>query len=296
VRECGFEAQDSGVCLKLKQSGGELHGDLFTNGAICLSACPFAFMGATVHEVEPDAVLGVHSPKIIFNARRAPPEASVVAAAEERGQEVADRAITRYLARMGVGAGLLNLIRTIKFEDMHVLTRDEIVRFGLDRREFVETAWRFESSAQNTVRKIAVVKSETSFRLLQLRVACFDTDRFVLDFQRPGSAVGLSSASIADRGARPVYFNGPAWRDNAEHWNMGLTRSRLDALLNHPEVEIGETSFAADGRLALRTTKLSGEGWAGAIETLVANCPLSKGALAIQMSNQANKPNAPAAK
>ena len=29
---------------------------------------------------------------------------------------------------------------------MHVLTRDEIVRFGIDRRDFVETPWMFESS------------------------------------------------------------------------------------------------------------------------------------------------------
>ena len=45
VRECGFEAQDSDVCVKLKQSGRELHGDLFTSGAICASACPYAFAG-----------------------------------------------------------------------------------------------------------------------------------------------------------------------------------------------------------------------------------------------------------
>src|SRR5579864_7955897 len=42
VRECGFEAQDSDVCMKLKQSGRELHGDLFTGGAICASACPIS--------------------------------------------------------------------------------------------------------------------------------------------------------------------------------------------------------------------------------------------------------------
>ena len=28
LQECGFEAQDSDVCLKLKQSGREFHGDL----------------------------------------------------------------------------------------------------------------------------------------------------------------------------------------------------------------------------------------------------------------------------
>ena len=37
LQECGFEAQDSEVCLKLKQSGRELHGDLAL-------AAPFAIL------------------------------------------------------------------------------------------------------------------------------------------------------------------------------------------------------------------------------------------------------------
>ena len=40
VKECGFEAQNGDACLKLKQSGRELHGDLWTRGAMCNSACP----------------------------------------------------------------------------------------------------------------------------------------------------------------------------------------------------------------------------------------------------------------
>jgi hypothetical protein len=90
VRECGFEAQDSDVCVKLKQSGRELHGDLFTRGAICASACPYVFAGAAVHEIAPDAILGVHSPKIFFTFRggggwwthpRSPPPANAVTSA-----------------------------------------------------------------------------------------------------------------------------------------------------------------------------------------------------------------------
>jgi hypothetical protein len=298
VRECGFEAQDSEVCVKLKQSGRELHGDLFTNGAICASACPYALMGAAVHEVAPDAILAIHSPKVVLNFHGSRPEAFVVAAANERGRERADRAASGYLAKMGIDAGLLALTRTVKFEDIHVLTRDEIARFGLDRRELVETAWRFEPTALNMVRKIATVRApgETSFRLMQWRVFCFDTDRFALDFQRPMPAAGIASVSIAHSGASAVYFSGPTKGPSVEQWSMGLIRSRLDALVNHPQIDIIETSVAADGRLVPRTTKLSNEGWAGAIETLLASCPLSKGDLIVQMSSQATKSNEAAAK
>src|ERR1700761_6578862 len=33
--ECGFEAQDSDVCVKLKQSGRELHGEVWLRNAQC---------------------------------------------------------------------------------------------------------------------------------------------------------------------------------------------------------------------------------------------------------------------
>jgi hypothetical protein len=33
VKDCGFEAQTSDVCLKLKRSGRELAGELSTRGA-----------------------------------------------------------------------------------------------------------------------------------------------------------------------------------------------------------------------------------------------------------------------
>src|SRR3981081_3484098 len=51
VKECGFEAQNGDACLKLKQSGRELHGDLWTRGAMCNSACPYLILGAASGEI-----------------------------------------------------------------------------------------------------------------------------------------------------------------------------------------------------------------------------------------------------
>jgi hypothetical protein len=299
VRECGFEAQDGEACVKLKQSGRELHGDLFTNGAICASACPYALIGAGVHEVAPDAILAIHSPKVVLNFHGGQPDAVVVAAANQRGRERADRVASVYLARMGIDAGLIALTRTVKFEDIHVLTRDEIARFGVDRREFVETPWRFERNALNTVRKIVVAKvpGEASFRLLQWRVTCYNSDNFSLDFQRPTRAGAL--VAISQNGSSPVYFSGPlvvGHGSNVEQWGMRLIRSRLDALVDHHQIDIVEASLGSDGRSIPQTTKLSNEGWSGAIETLVATCPLSRGALTVLRSSQAGKPNEAASK
>ncbi|MBR1198326.1 hypothetical protein JQ634_19000 [Bradyrhizobium sp. AUGA SZCCT0240] len=54
VKECGFEAQNGDVCLKLKQSGRVHHGDLWTRGASCNSACPYLILGATTREIAGD--------------------------------------------------------------------------------------------------------------------------------------------------------------------------------------------------------------------------------------------------
>jgi len=297
VRECGFEAQDSDVCIKLKQSGRELHGDLFTSGAICASACPYLLAGAAVHEVAPDAVLAVHSTKVILSFRGSQPDPSVVAAADQRGHQRADRLVSAYLAKMGIDAGLLGLAKSVKFEDIHVLSRDEIARFGLDRRDVVETPWRFESNGGNMIRKIALVRGagETSFRLLQWRVICFDSDNFSFDFLRPARAGAL--VAISHHGASPVYFNGPSISGTKfEQWGMRLIRSRLESLVNQPQAEMIESSLASDGRSVSQTTKLSNDGWRGAIEPLLAHCPLSKGALTVLRSNQSGNSNEAAAK
>jgi hypothetical protein len=69
-----------------------------------------------------------------------------------------DHQIARHFAGVQIEAGLLGLAETIRFEDMHYLTRKEIVRFGLDRRDFVETPWIFESRGNGMIHKIAVIR------------------------------------------------------------------------------------------------------------------------------------------
>ncbi len=94
VNDCCFEAQDSLACLKLKRAGRELRGDLVTRGANCNSACPYLLLGATRREVAPDALLAVHSAKVVVHFRGGVPPAEVRAAATERGRERADRMLS----------------------------------------------------------------------------------------------------------------------------------------------------------------------------------------------------------
>jgi hypothetical protein len=281
VKECGFEAQDGDACIKLKQSGRELRGDLWTRGATCNSACPYLMLGATTREIAADALLAVHSPKVIVHFRgNGAPTAEMRAAATQRGVERADRMLASYIVKMGVDIGLLELARTIKFESMHVLTRDEVVRFGIDRREFVETAWTFESSGRSMARKAVIERndSEKSWRTTQWRIVCFNADQFELDFQRPaltGSMFPTLAVSNAASAAR--YFTSPPKKmQGFEFWGLRLSKEEILSLMSDGQFSFTETSQASGAKRLARTATLSNEGLGRALNSLIESCPPSK--------------------
>jgi hypothetical protein len=280
LADCGFEAQDSDVCLKLKQSGRELHGELTTRGVLCGSACPYLILGASTREIAPDAALAVHNARIVVTFTGGNPTPTMVAAANVRAHERSDQNMAAYFAKVRGDTALLALARTVKFEDMHMLTREEIVRFGIDRREFADTAWIFEPGTHSMVRKIAVQRKagEASFHLIQFRVVCFDSDRFELDFQRPIQAnAALATVSLANGGAKPLGFTYPPRRGSGiEQWGMRLNKASLQPLLDLPQAEFTEISLTSDGRQLPHKETLSGDGLARSLDGLLGTCPAAK--------------------
>jgi hypothetical protein len=280
VRDCGFEAQDGDACVKLKQSGRELRGDLWTRGATCNSACPYLMLGATTREVAPDALLAVHSPKVVVHFRGGTPTAEMRASATVRGIERADRMLAGYIVRMGGDLGLLELARTVKFESMHVLTRDEIVRFGIDRRDFVETQWIFENNGRSMARKAVVERHESdkSWRTTQWRIICFNNDQFELDLQRAaltGSA--FPTLAISTGTSMAQYFKSPPARlQGFEIWGLRMNKESVQSLLSEPQFNFTETSQVPGGTRSARTAKLSSEGLGRALASLNETCPPPK--------------------
>jgi hypothetical protein len=280
LADCGYEAQDSDVCLKLKRSGRELNGELTTRGVLCGSACPYLILGASTREIAPDAALAVHNSRIVITFTGGTPTPTMVAAANARAHERSDGNIAAYFARVRGDSALLTLARAVKFEDMHVLTREEIVRFGIDRREFADTPWIFEPGTHGMVRKIAIQRKagDASFHMIQWRVVCFDSDRFELDFQRPipANAV-LATASLSYGGDRPLGFPYPPRRGaGVEQWGMRLSKASLQPLLDLPQAEFTETSLAPDGRQLPHKEKVSGDGLARSLDALLRTCPAAK--------------------
>ena len=278
VKDCGFEAQTSEVCLKLKRSGRELAGELTTRSAQCNSACPYLIIGATTREVAPDAILGVHSPKVVLRSRGGQPTREMVVEATQRAVERADRLLSNYVFKMGIEGELLDVAKHTKFEDMHVLTRDQIFRFGIDRREFVETPWAFENLGRALIRKSAMSRGENgqNWRALQWRLFCRNTEQFQLDFQRQvGASAAVATISISSGAAKPFIFAyPPAKPAGYEVWGLRMPKASVQAIADLPQIDLTETANALDGRRVVHGEKLSTEGLATSLASLQGTCSL----------------------
>src|SRR5215813_15089101 len=114
---------------------------------------------------------------------------------------------------MGADIPLFGVARPSKFESQHVLTREEIMRFGIDRREIAETPWKFENSVRSMVSKAVAVREDGGkyWRLSQWRIICSSNEQFELNFQRPALAAGatLPTVAISGIGPTPQHFNWP---------------------------------------------------------------------------------------
>ena len=146
---CDPKQRREKACDAIMRSRRELAADLRTR-ATCLSACVYALIGAAERELAPDVGLGVHSVSITRTFRLRPATARFFLSSSQKlagnAPEVHDAhaRLVRYASEMGIGPALIDAAAATPFETIRLLTRDEIARFGIDRREFLESPWTME--------------------------------------------------------------------------------------------------------------------------------------------------------
>jgi hypothetical protein len=279
VSACGAGTQTDDACLKIKTGGGEVHAEVVTRNAMCNSACGYLFLGATTREVAPDAGMAVHNSKFTLVVHGHPPP-QLVAAATSRGLARADRERTTFVEAMGISHELIDLIRTVKFENARPLTRSELYRFGIDTRTIVETAWTLEAAARPYVRKIALAKrvEEASFRTMEWRLYCENRDRgrltFIREFDK-GTA-GLNSVIVMAGSETPVSFGGfPMRAGTYEAWSGTITSDAMKAVLTASHLQVGEGTLAPDGKTNREFFDIDARGLEPTWTQLVASCPVA---------------------
>lgn len=277
VTACAAGTQVDDACLKIKAGGGEVEAEISTYHAMCNSACSYLFLGATTREVAPDAALAVHSSKLTLVVRGHPPP-QLVAAYRERSMAKADSERASFIQAMGISRELNDLIKTVKYENLHVLARPELYRFGIDTRTMAETDWALDNAARPYIRKIALARKNdgTSFRTMEWRLFCENKDRarlmFVREFDK--DAAGLSSVVLMAGSEKPVTFGTiPARIGTYEAWSGTVASGAMKSMLSAPRLQIGEGTLTADGRTIQEMLDIGTTGLEPAWSRLLDSCP-----------------------
>jgi hypothetical protein len=278
VSACAAGSQVDDACLKVKTGGGEVQADLVTRGAICNSACGYLFLGATTREVAPDAALGVHSSKLIVEFRGHPSarqRAEVMASRRDR----ADREIASFVEAMGISHELVDLVHTVKFENLHVLTRPELYRFRIDTRSFAETEWTLQIGSPAFIRKIAVAKKQDGvwFRTMEWRLFCQNKDRARLTFlwEFENGPVGRSSVALVAGSETPPNFERfPAQVGAYEIWNAVIASDAVKNLFAPARLQVGESTVMPNGKTTEVLFEIETRGLETAWTQLSATCAI----------------------
>src|SRR5215510_369791 len=116
-------------CRQIMQANRELKAQLRTTGAVCYSACVYALLGASERHVPADARVGIHA-------------ATPTAVSSQPGWLTVEQMHNnrkRYILEMGANPDLQDAAIKTPAPGVHVLSRDELVRYA------VETSARYES-------------------------------------------------------------------------------------------------------------------------------------------------------
>jgi hypothetical protein len=274
---CARGTQVDAACLKIKTAGGEVEAELVTRNAMCNSACTYLFLGATAREVAPDAVVAVHNSKLTLQAR-GPFSAQQIAEFKQRSMAKADRERAAFVVSMGIARELDDLIKTVKFESLHILTRAELYRFGIDTRLLPETAWTFETATRPYIRKIAAAKQVdgASFRKMEWRLFCESKDRARLMFVRESGQEGdsLKTMMLMVGTEKSVAFGKfPAHIGKYEVWSDVVAPEAMQAMLTAPRLQMGEGTADAEGKTKLTTFDIDTLGLGASWTRLQSSCP-----------------------
>jgi hypothetical protein len=275
VAACAAGTQIDDACLKIKSAGGEVEAEITTYHAMCNSACGYLFLGATTREVAPDAVVAVHSSKLTLTVMG---HISAKQIEEIKARDIAksNRERAAFIAAMGISHELDDLITTVKFENLHILTRAELYRFGVDSRQFAETTWTLERAARPYVHKRASAKkSDGAFRSMEWRLFCEAKDRarlmFVREFDQ--GAAGRTTVVMMGGSEKSLAFGQfPARTGSYEVWSDKIASDFMTGVLAADHLQMGESTLAPDGTKNVSTFDIDTSGLQPAWAQLVASC------------------------
>lgn len=267
--------QTDDACALIKTTRDEVTASITTRGAVCGSSCTFLLFGTVAREVAPDAAVVVHGPKVRMEFRPNMNE-KFRGEATAKAYDEADRLAIGYVEEMGISRELVTLADSIPHESARILTRDELHRFRIDPRDFVETPWMLEKASRGSVRKLAVARSGGGLRKLEWQLSCDNKMQARLLFvdEVGKDATGARVVAITAGSARPPQFaRFPARFGAYEIWTAVINPEQLNNLFAVPRLGVGQSTILPDGKAGPSSFfEIETRGLESAWTQLAANC------------------------
>src|SRR5580692_7921383 len=145
---CGSDKQSVHSCPARKRAGQAVEAEISPTAYACNSSCVYVLAGGAVRRVPPWVKLGIHDLGI-DPGTSVPRGVSLTTV-----MQLSHARVRNYLRAMGMDDALFAAAVATPFVSFKLLQRDDIVRFGLDRREFGEAVWRFFDEPAPKIRKL----------------------------------------------------------------------------------------------------------------------------------------------
>jgi len=256
-------------CRRLIASRREASARLRTEGARCYSACVEAFIGASNRQVSADARLGVHGTYLESNGRaeKAPHDAG----------EYFER--KRYVIEMGADPGLVDSAEQVRFDRLHVVTRQELAKFGVETRGLYETPWMLDSNSPRWTLLKSVTQAKAGnkggnerrneapenaeYRTGMVRVWCDSTPRITFSYRRELRASERDVASTVR-----LRIGGRDFEPQGSEIEGGLVVSQV-----FTDIEFFRTAMSADILITESFSPRNAQGWSGTIRLATSGLP-----------------------
>jgi hypothetical protein len=274
------------ACERRKRSGAALAAELRTLNASCNSACVYALIGAKVREVASDAGLGVHRISITQTTVRTSSSgrvrtSTVAEPSDSLSMLEMNDQLARYTVEMGISVALIEVATAVPNDQLRFITRDEIVRFGIDARDFDESRWTLHalrSGAWFIVKGLTLTSGgePKRYRTQQLMLLCGRGGTVRVGLARdidPGdtmasAALGAGGSEIALSRTRPQPKAGDADAPR-EIWVANAPKSFFARAASGETLNLIETGA---GNAPPRRIALSTLGLPAAVDALGRRC------------------------
>jgi hypothetical protein len=188
---------DARVCEKAKKSGKELRAEWSSIGAHCISACVYAVIGARVRLVPPGSRLAIHAARDLCLLSTG----AVLDGTDPRCPKQNSKIeLSRYVRQMGADPALVESAFQVPHESFRLLSREEVVRFGIAQRELHDTPWMVLRD-ENFILSFVSDSSDPSGVIRQagaIALGCQPSNRLLIIYFRPAKLISLlENADIA---------------------------------------------------------------------------------------------------